>query len=124
MMSRMRGSRRRLPEVVGGGRTVGSGVLDVERHVDRVAGERDDKSEWGGRTGSPFRAGDIVYRNRGLEVGQRDIYGGRVPAAVAVGHFAYASEFQKISDADRSRLLEVVVDQVDGRVPFVESNLP
>jgi len=38
--------------------------------------------------------------------------------AVAIGHFAYASEFQKISDTDRSRLLEVVVDQVDGRVPF------
>ncbi len=38
--------------------------------------------------------------------------------AVAVGHFAYASEFKKISDADRTRLLEVVVDQVNGRVPF------
>ncbi len=38
--------------------------------------------------------------------------------AVAVGHFAYASEFMKIKDADRSRLLEVVVDQVKGRVPF------
>jgi dihydrodipicolinate synthase/N-acetylneuraminate lyase len=38
--------------------------------------------------------------------------------AVAVGHFAYASEFQKIADADRSRLLEAVVDQIGGRVPF------
>ena len=38
--------------------------------------------------------------------------------AVAVGHFAYASEFQKISDSDRSRLLDVVVEQVAGRVPF------
>ena len=38
--------------------------------------------------------------------------------AVAVGHFAYASEFQKITDADRSRLLEVVIEQVDGRIPF------
>ena len=38
--------------------------------------------------------------------------------AVAVGHFAYASEFQKIADSDRSFLLDVVVDQVGGRVPF------
>ena len=38
--------------------------------------------------------------------------------AVAVGHFADASEFEKISDTDRTRLLEVCVDQVDGRVPF------
>lgn len=38
--------------------------------------------------------------------------------AVAVGHFAHASEFKKISDIDRSRLLEVVVDHVDGRIPF------
>ncbi len=38
--------------------------------------------------------------------------------AVAVGHFAYASEFKKISDDDRSRLLDVVVDQVHGRVRF------
>lgn len=38
--------------------------------------------------------------------------------AVAVGHFAYASEFQKITDADRSRLLDLVVEQVNGRVPF------
>ena len=38
--------------------------------------------------------------------------------AVAIGHFAYASEFQKIGDADRSRLLDVVVEQVAGRVPF------
>lgn len=38
--------------------------------------------------------------------------------AAAIGHFAYASEFMKISDADRTRLLEAVVDQIDGRVPF------
>ena len=38
--------------------------------------------------------------------------------AVAVGHFAHASEFKKISDTDRTRLTEVVVDQVNGRVPF------
>ncbi|MCF6223231.1 MAG: dihydrodipicolinate synthase family protein [Flavobacteriaceae bacterium] len=38
--------------------------------------------------------------------------------AVAVGHFAHASEFKKINDTDRTRLLEVCVDQVDGRVPF------
>lgn len=38
--------------------------------------------------------------------------------AVAIGHFAYASEFQKISDTDRTRLLEVVTEQVNGRVPF------
>jgi 4-hydroxy-tetrahydrodipicolinate synthase len=38
--------------------------------------------------------------------------------AVAIGHFAYASEFQKIADADRTQLLEVVVEQVAGRVPF------
>ena len=38
--------------------------------------------------------------------------------AVAVGHFAHASEFKKISDYDRSRLMEVCVDQADGRVPF------
>mgnify|MGYP002683156811 CR=1 FL=1 len=38
--------------------------------------------------------------------------------AVAVGHFAYASEFRKISDTDRSRLLDVVVEQVNGRIPF------
>lgn len=38
--------------------------------------------------------------------------------AVAVGHFAYASEFRKISDTDRSRLLDVVVEHVNGRIPF------
>ncbi|MBI3119526.1 MAG: dihydrodipicolinate synthase family protein [Candidatus Hydrogenedentes bacterium] len=38
--------------------------------------------------------------------------------AVAVGHFANASEFKKISDPDRSRLLDVVAEQVNGRVPF------
>ena len=38
--------------------------------------------------------------------------------AVAIGHFAHASEFKKISDTDRTLLLEVVVDQIKGRVPF------
>lgn len=38
--------------------------------------------------------------------------------AVAVGHFAYASEFKKISESDRSRILDIVVEQVNGRVPF------
>ncbi len=38
--------------------------------------------------------------------------------AVALGHFAYASEFQKIGESDRARLLDVVVNEIDGRVPF------
>ena len=38
--------------------------------------------------------------------------------AVAIGHFAHASEFKKINDTDWTRLLEVCVNQVDGRVPF------
>src|SRR4051812_21502665 len=37
--------------------------------------------------------------------------------AVAIGHFGIASEFHKISDPDRRRLTEIVVDEVGGRVP-------
>ena len=37
--------------------------------------------------------------------------------AVAIGHFGIASEFHKISDRDRRRLTELIVSQVDGRVP-------
>lgn len=38
--------------------------------------------------------------------------------AVAIGHFGYASEFHKISDRQRRRLLEIIVDEVAGRVPI------
>ncbi|GMW03788.1 MAG: dihydrodipicolinate synthase family protein [Candidatus Hydrogenedentota bacterium] len=38
--------------------------------------------------------------------------------AAAIGHFAYASEFQKISDSDRSRMTDVAVEHIAGRVPF------
>lgn len=38
--------------------------------------------------------------------------------AVAVGHFAYASEFKKLRERDRSRILEVVAETINGRVPF------
>ncbi|MFH1741162.1 MAG: dihydrodipicolinate synthase family protein [bacterium] len=37
--------------------------------------------------------------------------------SVAVGHFGFASEFHKISDRDRRRLIEVIVEEVAGRVP-------
>lgn len=37
--------------------------------------------------------------------------------AVAIGHFGYASEFHKISDPQRSRLTEIIVDEVAGSVP-------
>jgi 2-keto-3-deoxy-L-arabinonate dehydratase len=37
--------------------------------------------------------------------------------AVALGHFGYASEFYKIGDADRHRLIELIVEHVRGRVP-------
>jgi 4-hydroxy-tetrahydrodipicolinate synthase len=37
--------------------------------------------------------------------------------AVAVGHFGFASEFFKISDRQRTRLIEIIVDEVDGRAP-------
>jgi dihydrodipicolinate synthase/N-acetylneuraminate lyase len=36
---------------------------------------------------------------------------------VAIGHFGIASEFHKISDADRRRLTEIIVDEVAHRVP-------
>ena len=38
--------------------------------------------------------------------------------AVAIGHFGFASEFHKISDRQRRRLIEVIVDEVAGRVPI------
>lgn len=37
--------------------------------------------------------------------------------AVAIGHLGVASEFHKISNDDRARLIDIVVDEVDGRVP-------
>ena len=37
--------------------------------------------------------------------------------AVALGHFGYASEFYKIADLDRRRLIELIVEHVKGRVP-------
>lgn len=37
--------------------------------------------------------------------------------AVAVGHFGFASEFFKLSDDDRKRLVGIIVDEVAGRVP-------
>jgi len=37
--------------------------------------------------------------------------------AVAIGHFGFASEFHKVSDRDRSRLIEIIVGEVGGRVP-------
>ena len=37
--------------------------------------------------------------------------------AVAIGHLGGASEYFKISDDDRRRLIEIVVDEVRGRVP-------
>jgi dihydrodipicolinate synthase/N-acetylneuraminate lyase len=37
--------------------------------------------------------------------------------AVAIGHLGGASEYFKIADDDRRRLIEIVVDEVQGRVP-------
>jgi len=37
--------------------------------------------------------------------------------AVAIGHFGFASEFHKISNADRRRLIRMIVDEVSGCVP-------
>ncbi len=37
--------------------------------------------------------------------------------AVAIGHLGGASEFQKVADADRQRLIEITVDEVAKRVP-------
>ena len=45
--------------------------------------------------------------------------------AVSVGHLGGASEFQKVSDGDRRRLIEIVVDEVGGRVPvFIGATAP
>lgn len=38
--------------------------------------------------------------------------------AVAIGHFGIASEFHKVSDGDRRRLIDLIVDEVAGRVPL------
>jgi 2-keto-3-deoxy-L-arabinonate dehydratase len=37
--------------------------------------------------------------------------------AAAIGHFGFASEFHKVSDHQRRRLIEIIVDEVAGRVP-------
>jgi dihydrodipicolinate synthase/N-acetylneuraminate lyase len=37
--------------------------------------------------------------------------------AVAIGHLGGASEFYKVPDFDRPRIIEIVVDEVAGRVP-------
>ena len=37
--------------------------------------------------------------------------------AVAIGHLGGASEYYKIADDDRRRLIEIVVDEVRGRIP-------
>lgn len=37
--------------------------------------------------------------------------------AAAIGHFGFASEFHKISDPQRRRLIELIVEEVGGRVP-------
>jgi len=37
--------------------------------------------------------------------------------AVAIGHFGFASEFHKISDSDRKLLTEIIIDEVDEKVP-------
>ena len=37
--------------------------------------------------------------------------------AVAIGHFGFASEYHKISDPQRRRLIELIVEEVGGRVP-------
>lgn len=37
--------------------------------------------------------------------------------AMAIGHFGIASEFHKISDENRRRLIEIIVDEVAGKVP-------
>jgi len=37
--------------------------------------------------------------------------------AVAIGHFGFASEFHKVSNLQRQRLIELIVDEVAGRVP-------
>jgi 2-keto-3-deoxy-L-arabinonate dehydratase len=37
--------------------------------------------------------------------------------AAAIGHFGFASEFHKVSDSQRRRLTELIVEEVAGRVP-------
>ena len=37
--------------------------------------------------------------------------------AVAIGHFGFASEFHKLSETDRRRLTETIVDETAGRAP-------
>ncbi|HOJ32217.1 MAG TPA: dihydrodipicolinate synthase family protein [Candidatus Hydrogenedentes bacterium] len=37
--------------------------------------------------------------------------------AVAIGHFGFASEFHKLTESQRSRLTEIIVDEVNHRVP-------
>lgn len=37
--------------------------------------------------------------------------------AAAIGHFGFASEFHKVSDSQRRRLIEVIVGEVGGKVP-------
>lgn len=37
--------------------------------------------------------------------------------AVAIGHFGFASEFHKVSEDERRRLIQIIVDEVAGRVP-------
>ncbi len=37
--------------------------------------------------------------------------------AVAIGHFGIASEFHKVSDTDRRRLTETIIEEVSGKVP-------
>lgn len=37
--------------------------------------------------------------------------------AAAIGHFGFASEFYKIPEGDRRRLIEIIVDEVAGRAP-------
>lgn len=45
--------------------------------------------------------------------------------AVAIGHLGGASEFQKVADPDRRRSIEIVVDEVAGRVPvFIGATAP
>lgn len=39
--------------------------------------------------------------------------------AVAIGHLGGASEFQKIPHDDRRRLIEIIVEEVQGRVPVI-----
>lgn len=45
--------------------------------------------------------------------------------AAAIGHFGFASEFFKLSESDRRRISEIVIDEVAGRVPvFLGASAP